>query len=193
MGRKAISEIRRQELMQATLECIAESGIDGLTLSKVARRAHSHAPIVAHYFGNKEALVEQTLDFIADRVRTLYKNLVEGVQESERLFALAPILDKTEPTLEDKACMYLIAAAHSQPRVAEILAPVQQELLAVTASELRAAFPRASSDNIRIVSYGLVALGQGHNTIVGDTQRETRVHDVLECVRRLVATLATDA
>ena len=55
---------RRQELIAATIECIAEHGLSGTTVARVARRAGLSTGIVNFYFQGKDALLLQTLEYV---------------------------------------------------------------------------------------------------------------------------------
>lgn len=53
--------IRRQQLVQAALKIIRKNGLAGATMASVASTAGLSTGIVAHYFGNKDALLEATM------------------------------------------------------------------------------------------------------------------------------------
>lgn len=48
---------RRHELIEATLDCIAELGLEGATVRRIAVRAGVTAGLVRHYFATKEQMV----------------------------------------------------------------------------------------------------------------------------------------
>ena len=55
---------RRQELIGATIQCIAEHGLSGTTVARVARRAGLSTGIVNFYFRGKDALLLATLEYV---------------------------------------------------------------------------------------------------------------------------------
>ena len=58
MARKTeISEIRKQELTQAALKCMALKGYDRVTLDDVTREAGLSKGIASYYFKNREELL----------------------------------------------------------------------------------------------------------------------------------------
>jgi TetR/AcrR family transcriptional repressor of bet genes len=61
-----IQALRRRELIEAALAVIAEDGLSGLTLAKVAGRAGLTAAMVNFHFANKRKLLLETLRYIAD-------------------------------------------------------------------------------------------------------------------------------
>jgi TetR/AcrR family transcriptional repressor of bet genes len=54
-------EIRRAQLIDATLLTIDQAGLGGATLASVAQRASISTGIVSHYFGDKDGLLEATM------------------------------------------------------------------------------------------------------------------------------------
>ncbi|MEL7254199.1 MAG: TetR family transcriptional regulator C-terminal domain-containing protein [Pseudomonadota bacterium] len=58
-------EVRRQQLIDATIESIAQNGIAGTTMSTVTETAGLSLGIVNFHFESKQKLFEETLVFIA--------------------------------------------------------------------------------------------------------------------------------
>ncbi len=61
-------EVRRRQLIQATIDSLADMGFPACTLGDIARRAGVSPGLVAHYFGDKEGLLEATLRAMAARL-----------------------------------------------------------------------------------------------------------------------------
>jgi len=53
--------IRRQQLINATMNAIDEVGLADATIVRIARHAGVSAGIISHYFGGKEGLLEATM------------------------------------------------------------------------------------------------------------------------------------
>ncbi len=62
------AEIRRQQIIDAALEVLAEKGIVEFTFSEIAHRAKISAALVVHYFGDKDALLEAAFRSVARRL-----------------------------------------------------------------------------------------------------------------------------
>lgn len=60
-------EASRRAILDATAEIVAEKGIDGFTISEVAKRAGINRALVYHYFANRDNLIVQTINHIVDR------------------------------------------------------------------------------------------------------------------------------
>jgi TetR/AcrR family transcriptional regulator, transcriptional repressor of bet genes len=73
MGRAEIKEIRRTQLIEATIDMIARRGFAALTLADIARTAHLSSGIVNFYFRSKEELLLATLRHLA----ATYEHFIE--------------------------------------------------------------------------------------------------------------------
>lgn len=89
-SRTASKEARRQQLIEATIKCIANRGISSTTLSDVAREAGLSQGIVNLHFKSKDNLFNETLRYLADEYKTLFEKTFEkaGPGPAERLLAL---------------------------------------------------------------------------------------------------------
>jgi betaine-aldehyde dehydrogenase len=67
-GKAAPDEGRRHQLIEMTIDSLAQCGFVGSTLAEITERAGVKPGLVAHYFGDKEGLLEATF-------RTLTRNL----------------------------------------------------------------------------------------------------------------------
>ncbi len=67
-GRTGVEEERRRQLVEATVEAMADVGFAAASLSEIAGRAGFAPSLVSHYFGDKDGLLEATLRHLASRV-----------------------------------------------------------------------------------------------------------------------------
>jgi betaine-aldehyde dehydrogenase len=80
---------RRRQLIEATIETLAEVGFNAASLSEIARRAKVSVGLFAHYFGDKDGLLEATLRFTAARLaRSTASGLRAATTRRERVFAV---------------------------------------------------------------------------------------------------------
>jgi betaine-aldehyde dehydrogenase len=63
-----IEDARRRQLVEVTIDSLAELGYVGTTLAQIASRAGVSPGLVAHYFGDKEGLLDATFRSLARRV-----------------------------------------------------------------------------------------------------------------------------
>ena len=64
-----IANLRRQQLIEATMECVDEHGINGTTISKISKHAGVSNGIVHHYFHNKDELLEATMRLMLEHLK----------------------------------------------------------------------------------------------------------------------------
>jgi len=53
-----LPDSRRQQLVEVTIDVLAEAGYVGTTLGRIGARAGVSAGLVAHYFGDKDTLLD---------------------------------------------------------------------------------------------------------------------------------------
>jgi len=63
-----IEETRRRQLVEVTIDSLAELGYVGTTLAQIAARAGVSPGLVAHYFGDKDGLLDAAFRSLARRV-----------------------------------------------------------------------------------------------------------------------------
>jgi betaine-aldehyde dehydrogenase len=63
-----LEEPRRQQLIEVTIDSLAEVGYVGTTLAQIANRAGVSPGLVAHYFGDKDGLLDAAFRSLARRV-----------------------------------------------------------------------------------------------------------------------------
>lgn len=63
-----LEEARRTQLVEVTIDSLAELGFVGTTLAQIAGRAGVSPGLVAHYFGDKDGLLEAAFRSLARRV-----------------------------------------------------------------------------------------------------------------------------
>ncbi len=76
-GRTEGEDDRRRQLIEATVDTLAEVGFASTTLALIGRRASVSPGLIAHYFEDKDGLLEATL-------RSLASRLARGVSERLR-------------------------------------------------------------------------------------------------------------
>ena len=64
----SIEDTRRRQLVEVTIDSLAELGYVGTTLAQIAVRAGVSPGLVAHYFGDKDGLLDAAFRSLARRV-----------------------------------------------------------------------------------------------------------------------------
>ncbi|MBE0378171.1 TetR/AcrR family transcriptional regulator [Pseudoalteromonas prydzensis ACAM 620] len=68
--------VRRQQLIDATIESVAELGLQGTTINSISKKAGLSSGIISHYFGGKQGLIEATVRYL---LTNLKRELIERV------------------------------------------------------------------------------------------------------------------
>lgn len=75
--RTASKQVRRQQLVDATIESIAKHGISGTTMTTVTRLAGLSIGLANFHFSTKQNLFEETLRYLAEEHLALWKKSYE--------------------------------------------------------------------------------------------------------------------
>ncbi len=90
VGRTASKQVRRQQLIEATIETIAANGLSRTTLAIITRCANLSQGIVNFHFESKERLLVETIGYLAEEHHALWRKLYaeSGSSAQEKLSAL---------------------------------------------------------------------------------------------------------
>lgn len=120
-------DVRRQDLIAATLDCIAEYGIQGATVRQIADRAGVTPGLIRHYFTGKELMFQAAYREV---VYTMFEGASKAADEKVddpfarlRIFVLANF---SAPIIDQKM-LSLWATFISQTGVDPALAAIHRE------------------------------------------------------------------
>ena len=123
-----IAPVRREQIVKATIRCLARDGATGLRMKRVAAEAGVSQGILHYYFTNKRAMLIAALQTVqADldhRLRTLLEGtrdsrtrlravilaLVDGLSLQRTFDAEALTLERAARACEDAVSRYLAKA-----------------------------------------------------------------------------------
>ncbi len=167
-NRRAPEEERRRELIDATLECIAELGIQATSLRTVAARAGVTNGLIRHHFENKANLILAAYQRATEMITGPGLAVLEAAEgtPAERLRLLVKTLISAEET--DYRLLALWATFISQSPVDPMIAAVREE----------------SYDSLRQATEQLIASvfeEEGRSLSADDLERATiETHAVLD-------------
>lgn len=170
---------RRQELIEATLDCISEFGLKGATVRQIAIRAGVTAGLVRHYFESKDQMVAEAYRAVIASL-TDKASKVEGDPETRLRDFIA--INLTEPVADSRS-ISLWAAFISQVRVDPVLAEIHREgylafrntLQELLADFLTAKGKPADAETCRALAIAINGLVDGlwvEGCLAGDLFRE---------------------
>ena len=118
---------RRRDLVQATLDCIAEDGLRGATVRAIARRAGVTNGLIRHHFAGKDQLIRaayrETIEAMTMTARQAIADTAATPGDRLRRFIVASLV----PPAVDARMLSLWASFVSNVRVDPGLAAVQRE------------------------------------------------------------------
>lgn len=172
MARRSVAEERREQILAATLKTIAERGISGTTLDRIADTAGMSRGHVRHFIGNREALLVET-------AREFYKNetgelaiLPTSVSDLDGAVDYFFGEKFTASSADDAVALGLVELSRSTPEIADVLngvyAATRVKLVGFIASEKR----NASVETCEWAAEGILAAAMG-NVFIGDFDRDS--------------------
>jgi TetR/AcrR family transcriptional repressor of bet genes len=122
--RREGEERRRQDLIEATLDCVAADGIEGATLRAIALRAGVTAGLIRHYFPGKEDLLQAAYATIVERMTAQALASLDGTGKTpaERLAAFVAA-NLTVPIVDTRVFSLwagFIGRAHADPALSAV-------------------------------------------------------------------------
>jgi TetR/AcrR family transcriptional repressor of bet genes len=120
--RREGEEQRRRDLIEATLDCVAERGLQGATVRAIALRAGVTAGLIRHYFPGKEELLQAAYATIMGRMTEQAKTALATVgQEPHRRLAAFVEASLVPPVIDARVFSQwasFIGRASSDPALA---------------------------------------------------------------------------
>lgn len=69
MPKVGMEPIRRKQLIEATIQVVADVGLQSTTISLIGKQAGLSSGIISHYFGGKQGLIEATVRYLLGELR----------------------------------------------------------------------------------------------------------------------------
>ena len=156
-----MEDLRRRQLIAATITSIHEEGFANATIARISRTAGLSGGIVAHYFDDKAGLLAATMRSLAQSLlRETVKRLKAAETPAERIDAviLANFSESQNDPESVSAWLAFWAEARKTPALWRIQKINERRLL----SNLRHAFRQLlPDDDARRAAAGLAAMIEG--------------------------------
>ncbi|MBB3976152.1 AcrR family transcriptional regulator [Rhizobium azooxidifex] len=114
---------RRHDLIEATLDCIAEGGLQGATVRQIAIKAGVTAGLIRHYFVSKEQILQEAYRVVIGRLTEKAERVAGTPDERLRSFI---VINLTEPVANSRS-LSLWASFISRVSVDPALAAIHRE------------------------------------------------------------------
>ena len=172
MRREERARIRRREMLAGYYEVLLEEGLQGASIAKIARRVDAPPSLLIHYFGTKEQMTIELVDYLLERYHETYGTRLRGIADPlERLYTLVGYLFSMEyhRLLDDRAFYALFYVSLTHPTVRRAFARVYEDSLMLveqTLAECMAAGAVAADDPHEL-AVTLKALEEGYAFLIG--------------------------
>lgn len=83
MKKRQTAEIQKPRIIRSFYETILEEGFEGASIAKVAKRLGINATLIIHYFGNKENMTLEMVDFVVEEYSKLFKKLKSQYKDQD--------------------------------------------------------------------------------------------------------------
>ncbi|MBI4832538.1 MAG: TetR family transcriptional regulator C-terminal domain-containing protein [Candidatus Lindowbacteria bacterium] len=78
MARKIVAPQRREQIIEALFDCLAEKGHEKITVKDIAARAKLHYGVIHYYFKSKDEIISAVADYIISRYASLLAERLAG-------------------------------------------------------------------------------------------------------------------
>ncbi|MGW9132454.1 TetR/AcrR family transcriptional regulator [Streptomyces sp. NPDC055681] len=178
MPRVVDSDARRQEILEAALVILAESGLHGLSFRSVAQRLGGSSTLVTHYYRSRRDMLVDLTSYTIAKGRAQLSAAEHEVEEPlARLRALLQwiVPDDPQSLLEERARLNLSQARDGDPDITHFFEEWEREVRQLLRSHLAPLVPAseidAATDFLRALTNGL-SLGMVEHPDTWTPQRQ---------------------
>lgn len=161
MPKVGMEEIRRRQLIDATIATIHEEGFGAATIARISRRAGLSSGIVAHYFNDKAGLLEATWRSVAEdlRIETV-RRLRAAKTPEERILAVIEANFAPSQFVPEVVSVWLSywALVPQTPNLKRVHAINERRMISNFQHALK---PHLPEERVKPVATGLAALIEG--------------------------------
>lgn len=79
--------LRKPEILEGYYDVLIEEGLEGTSISKIAKRLDIHSSLIFHYFQNKDNLTFELIELMIDKFKSVHLLEFEHIEDDEERFA----------------------------------------------------------------------------------------------------------
>jgi len=140
MGRKSIAEIRKEEIIEAFFDVVAQKGFLRATMREIAEAAGCSQGMLHHYFENKEAMVLGFMEHLTDSYTAeIHDEIAERELAADRMrFLFSWFLDLDRFDLRfSRAWMEFWVLSKTNPAISEAMTRCYKTVKTIIADIIR--------------------------------------------------------
>lgn len=168
MARPSVAAERREQILDATMTTIAEQGIRGATLDRIADTAGMSRGHVRHFVGNRDRLLlDVAVAVFSDPNGEVGSILPAGADDIDGALDYLFGIEFLSPDRENAVVLGLVELSRTSPEIADVLTASYTATRADLARLVARAHPDASDAACETVAYGLLTCSLG-SVFLGD-------------------------
>jgi AcrR family transcriptional regulator len=190
MPRASVATERREQIIDATMTTIAEHGIRGATLDRIADAVGMSRGHVRHFVGNRDQLLLDTaITVFADATGEVGSILPGTVTDIGGAIDYLFGPEFNSPDRENAVVLGLVELSRTTPEIANVLTTAYSATRAQLAELVGIARPGVSADARATVAYGILTCALG-SVFLGDFDADpARMERSRQAAEALLATL----
>jgi len=79
--------LRKPEILEGYYDVLIKEGLEGTSISKIAKRLDIHSSLIFHYFQNKDNLTFELIELMIDKFKSVHLLEFEHIKDDEERFA----------------------------------------------------------------------------------------------------------
>jgi AcrR family transcriptional regulator len=176
------SRATRQRLLEAAIECLADVGWSGSTVTVVAERAGVSRGAAQHHFPTREDLFTSAVEYVtSERLAMLRSNAVDLPAGPDRIRAALAVVERMYTSPLFRAAIHLWAAASSDERLRARITGLEAQVGREThRTMVELLCVDESRPGVREAVQATLDMGRGlglANLLTDDSRRRRRVLD----------------
>ncbi len=189
------AEIRKPEIVKSFYSTILDHGFEGASIARVAARINIHPSLILHYFGNKENLTLELVDYVIEEYAKLLENVkLGGLSAEDRVDKLIEVVWSREyyEKIHIAGSFSIVAVSFHNQRIHEKLRGLYEGFRRFLAKEIKKAADAGvieNNDPMRTAAR-IITLVEGarhfRHFFVGDHEIEQYNRDMKEATWMLL-------
>ncbi len=190
MARPSVAAERREQIIEATMATMAEHGVSGTTLDRIADAVGMSRGHVRHFVGNRDQLLLDTaIAVFADAGGNVGSILPAGTDNLTAAldYLFGPVFGS--PDAENAVVLGLVELSRTTPAIADVLTAAYTATRTQLAELVSREHPDAPGEACVTASYGVLTCALG-SVFLGDFDRDpTRLEHSRAAADALLAAL----
>jgi AcrR family transcriptional regulator len=169
MGRKDISEKRRNQILDAFEYCVLEYGLSNTTIKKIAQKAQVNKGTIHHYIGNKTDISKAWIERLADFNIVDIRNFLQERKSDMSLQSFVEYaFDEWARHGHQKDLMIgaLMTESAQDPSIQKSLLETYTSWINLFAEEIKMLYPDATKEKCHYIAYTIMSMAYGSAVMI---------------------------